>query len=1187
MKYMDFVGTDRGFQSSVNLQYDLNSESKIESYIPTRQSMDILNRYLNAVCNDNFNEDNATVLIGPYGRGKSHLLLILSAIISRGASAVSDECLTRLYDKLSAADHTASELTDILWSKKKPMLPVIINSNHRDINQSFIIALREALERFDLNDFIPETYYDAALKMIDTWKNEYENAFRIFKSELKKEKMKVSEIKNSLFQCSPQAYEVFCRIYPIVSNGAEFNPYQNTDTVKMYEKVTEALISQKNFGGIYIIFDEFSKYLESFAAINNMQNMKLVQDFAELAVRSNMIHFCCITHKEILDYSQSDSFRTVDGRFKKVYFVASSEQSYELVSHAIIHKDGFEDFYSQHEQDFLSTGQLCHLTGLFNELSDDVYHRIIVRDCFPLHPVSVFALIRISEAVGQNERTLFTFLSQEEEFSLSAFLRKVRNNDEFDLLTVEWIYDYFSELFRVETFHPKIFSIWSKTQSAIKRCTAPSQVRLVKILSVCLMINSDDFIASDINLKASANMNDNDFDRVMESLTSLHIITKRRDGTYSFLTPNGVDIKKSILNIIEQGLVKLNRPDLLQEAFSVSYIMPRQHNTKMCIVRYFKVVFMESSDFCKYSGNFSELKNNADGLLINIITDEQEQRELTIQHLTELSVDESIMICVSDEWKHDGLLKEYQAAKVLERQTTGLDDHFKEELQVYQYDLYKSIRDVSEQLYSASSPCTAFYTSKGMISDIEKPYHLNRALSLICDRLYARTPTINNEMVNKHKLTSQIRKARSKAINWLIAHPDDIPEMEGYGPEVSLLRSCIIVKNLHYRNRSEDENLNGVLEYLESLVEESEKKAVSFDRIFNVLCAAPYGMRKGVIPIFIAYVFRRVQESLILTYKGKEIVPDGDVLSRVEDDPEGFSFYTEKGTKEKDEYLDYVLASFADNKTEGIKNRCSSAVDALQKWFRALPKFTREHTKVYGKTELTNVEPAILRLKKQLIRYEINPHGFLFDELPACFGCSGDYEQTKQSLRDFADENDRFIDSVKDYLCEKIKNLLDSHISGSLSSVMRDWYASLPEDTLSHIFSREVNAFLHYMKENSSHDDREVIAGLAKAVTLLSIEDWNDGVVEVFLDKTAEYIHTVCTYRSREHQAENKGKIELSLNYEGNVYEKNLSEAEITGMAELAMNSIESELEDYGDSITPQEKVTLLLKLIRKELDQL
>ena len=232
--------------------------------------------------------------------------------------------------------------------------------------RSFFRALREALEKFDLKNFFPETYYDAALKMIDTWHNEYENAFRIFKSELKKEKMKVSEIENGLFQCSPQAYEVFCRIYPIVSNGAEFNPYQNTDTVKMYEKVAEAKKKKKKFGGIYIIFDEFSKYLESFASVNNMQNMKLIQDFAELAVRSNKLHLCCITHKEILDYSQSDSFRTVDGRFKKVYFVASSEQSYELVSHAISHKDGFEKFYHRHSKDFLAMGQMCHMTGLFS-----------------------------------------------------------------------------------------------------------------------------------------------------------------------------------------------------------------------------------------------------------------------------------------------------------------------------------------------------------------------------------------------------------------------------------------------------------------------------------------------------------------------------------------------------------------------------------------------------------------------------------------------------------------------------------------------------------------------------------------------------------------------------------------------------------------------------------------------------
>ena len=151
----------------------------------------------------------------------------------------------------------------------------------------------------------------------------------------------------------------------------------------------------------------------------------------------------------------------------------------------------------------------------------------------------------------------------------------------------------------------------------------------------------------------------------------------------------------------------------------------------------------------------------------------------------------------------------------------------------------------------------------------------------------------------------------------------------------------------------------------------------------------------------------------------------------------------------------------------------------------------------------------------------------------------------------------------------------------------KDWYSSLPEDIQTHIFSREVNVFLRYIKENNSHDDRDVISGLAKVITLLAIEDWNDAAIVDFIKTISDCIQTICSYSVKELRAENKGQIALSINYEGNVYEKNISETEISGMAELAMNSIESELDDYGDSITPQEKVALLLKLIRKELDQL
>lgn len=322
MKYNKFIGSNNNFQTSVNLLYDLNKEDKIRGYIPTTQSLSILKRYLNAVCNDNNNEDNATVLIGPYGRGKSHLLLVFSAILSHNADS---PVIAEITNKLTTADSSVGELLNVFFAKNKPYLPIIINSNHTDINQSFIIALREALERNDLNDFFPETYFDSALRMIKTWEKDFENAIKLFQKELRSRKIKLSDLKDQLNKCSASAYQIFCDIYPVVSNGASFNPLQNTDVVKMYDQVCDALIQQKSFGGVYIIFDEFSKFLESSATMTNKQNLKLIQDFAEKAVRSNKMHLCCITHKEILDYSQSDSFRTVDGRFKKVYFVASSE----------------------------------------------------------------------------------------------------------------------------------------------------------------------------------------------------------------------------------------------------------------------------------------------------------------------------------------------------------------------------------------------------------------------------------------------------------------------------------------------------------------------------------------------------------------------------------------------------------------------------------------------------------------------------------------------------------------------------------------------------------------------------------------------------------------------------------------------------------------------------------------------
>ena len=128
----------------------------------------------------------------------------------------------------------------------------------------------------------------------------------------------------------------------------------NTDVVKLYLAVAHALSEETEYRGLNIIFDEFSKFLEANLDKSRMLNLKIIQDMAEVASRSGskQIHFTCVTHKDILEYSSSDSFKTVEGRFTKIRFVSSEEQSYELIANAIVKKPNFPDLQESFRSEF-------------------------------------------------------------------------------------------------------------------------------------------------------------------------------------------------------------------------------------------------------------------------------------------------------------------------------------------------------------------------------------------------------------------------------------------------------------------------------------------------------------------------------------------------------------------------------------------------------------------------------------------------------------------------------------------------------------------------------------------------------------------------------------------------------------------------------------------------------------------
>ena len=139
MRLADLVRIDSRFERSVNLLLDLHNEEKLRLYIPTRSSINLILSYLQEITD--FHGDRANILIGPYGKGKSHLLLVLLSLLSgRDSEEIRD-----LINRISSIDGDAAAKIGAV-NRDKKFLPVVINTSSGDLGQAFVKSLIRALK---------------------------------------------------------------------------------------------------------------------------------------------------------------------------------------------------------------------------------------------------------------------------------------------------------------------------------------------------------------------------------------------------------------------------------------------------------------------------------------------------------------------------------------------------------------------------------------------------------------------------------------------------------------------------------------------------------------------------------------------------------------------------------------------------------------------------------------------------------------------------------------------------------------------------------------------------------------------------------------------------------------------------------------------------------------------------------
>ena len=360
------ISVASGFQYSVNIAYDLHDDTKIENFIPTQAFLSLLDDVLESM-NDKSN-DRARVLVGAYGKGKSHIILTILSLLMRKDIHVFDNIMPVI-----KTDHDLYQKLMNYYDSKKKILPVVITGSNTSISQAFLLALKRTLDENDLKEIMPETNYKAAASVIERWKTDYTETYNSF-VELLEEPIDLYLDRLSDFDST--AYEKFEKIYPLLTAGSTFNPFLGFDVVELYGSVIKEL-KKYGYSGIYVIYDEFSKYLEANITKASISDTKMLQDFAEKCNRSGneQMHVMLISHKEISNYIDTlpkqkvDGWRGVSERFKHIHLNNDFSQTYEVIASVIKHEPSIWDsFCDKYKNNFEALYRTYHEHHIFKNL---------------------------------------------------------------------------------------------------------------------------------------------------------------------------------------------------------------------------------------------------------------------------------------------------------------------------------------------------------------------------------------------------------------------------------------------------------------------------------------------------------------------------------------------------------------------------------------------------------------------------------------------------------------------------------------------------------------------------------------------------------------------------------------------------------------------------------------------------
>lgn len=946
-------------KKSINIKYDLKDVSLLNGYYATRSHIDIIGYVLKGIIEGN---TRSHIAYGPYGAGKSYISTILANLLSKN---ISDQSINDLSDKYSLIDTEIAETIKKVRLEKKKYLSITLNGYELDFQEAIYTSIKKVL--IENNIEINQNGTSKIIRQIvKNWRENYPEVEEKFNSFLENYSFDSLDDFFDSFNFNEKILKEFSLFYESVSAGAKLSLYSASDFETSLLEISQQL--DKKGLGLFIIYDEFGRFLQSIKENKISIFFGQMQNLAELVNKSSNISLLLVSHKPINYYFKNLSndlrqeYSKIEKRFTSCE-IKSDETTFINIALEVI-----KSIQTVKNRDSIDENLSRNLYK-YNIFSNNFLGRLepqdLINKSYPLHPVTLMLIPKFSQIFGQNERTLFTFLNDESKFGLKGFITKQKGFYTPDNL-VDYFFsandDKYNDNYKDVVLFKKLIN---QVNSVVSNEFNELSKRILKFTLIWNITNSNSVSTLSPGLIAFA-LN-SELEHVRKAIDELSIGKLVRKNiihkNIELIEASSADIEAEIKRIELTLRQKRNiENQTLNEYNPNKVIYSRLYNYEYDTVKFCKV-------YLDLNGDISDVKSSKYDLLCIIslkddtIINENKLIYGTVSNTVELK-DKLLRLASIDVLLNDKLfVSEYKNVDV--------------DLQ-YEKDLV--INDLSDFYNSIFTSNTRFvHNHKNFnfknISDFEK---------FVDQRMYEmfNLPIIiHNDQINMYTIQKPQVSALISIMDKMIKNNSNVLKYEDNDNSAEAFAYYSIVNS----------NISEISNVIQNYISNNENGKVS--DILKLIESEPFGIRPTLTPVVFVYSVINMWRNIMFFNNGEYIVnlPAPylyDIGIGKYDCVYNYSDFDFRNS----EYLNKIIKIFGeystgtDNKSIGIQ-----ALSSMYNWFLDLPVLTQigyindEDEKLFIKLlELSKHNPknALVNLNRN---YDINQLIYLKNKIEIIF----------------------------------------------------------------------------------------------------------------------------------------------------------------------------------------------------------